>query len=347
MTYANEPTLADRAAEIIRLYEGLDRADGAAKRKRIEVGKALIEAREHVPPGEWNAWCRTNIPRSRQDIARVMKMAGSDNPEAAHEAERTAAREGMAVTRANVTNVSYIEPPPPPAVLAEGGFFGPEPAPRQTTPTIVLDASEYTVEPPVDPMVELRQKCKAVIDRLSGEKLAAVAARLEAVKCAADLLADPLSNPLYVGTTTAEHVNALHRCVTEPLLHIGPIFIEFVKEHSLEGESIRSLHDALLSIETMHQEMLDAVVGAYDAQLAAKWPDGASLVAAAVALPDLRLAPVEVEVLAAVPEPEPVEPELDRAAPWKHPLPVAAPTTGPDDRYRNRKARRAAMREAA
>jgi ParB-like nuclease domain len=163
-------------------------------------------------------------------------------------------------------------------------------APRVTTPTIVLDASEYTVEPPVDPETELRLKCKAVIDGLSGEKLTAVVARLEAVKRAADLLAeaDPLSIPLYVGTTTADQVNALRRCVTDPLLHIGPLFIEFVKEHSLEVESITSLHDALITMETMYQEMLDAVVGAYDAQFDAR--EAAD--------------PVEVEVVAGI---EPAE----------------------------------------
>jgi Protein of unknown function (DUF3102) len=118
MTHANEPTLADRAAEINRLYEGVDRADGAAKRKRIEVGNALIEARKHVPAGEWNAWCKTNIPRSRQDIARVMKMAGAEDPDAAHESENAARR--AAVGRNTVLHAS-----PPPAVLAEGGFFGP------------------------------------------------------------------------------------------------------------------------------------------------------------------------------------------------------------------------------
>jgi hypothetical protein len=140
----NEPTLADRAATINRLYGNFDKASATlesdrikVRSARIEVGRALIDAREHVPAGEWNAWCKANIKRSRMDISRVMKIAGAEDPNAAHEAVNAARRADAAERN---TAVLHAEPVviEPPAVLATSGLW------NETPPTVIEPAAGIT-----------------------------------------------------------------------------------------------------------------------------------------------------------------------------------------------------------
>lgn len=118
-------TLEKYAETINRHFDAAARGETACDRARLKAGVALIHAREKVPKGEWGRWCDANINRSRQDIARVMKMAGCEDPEAAlvEEREKTAARvrgiraaqhEGGAGYAPDVTYVRDIEPLPPP-----------------------------------------------------------------------------------------------------------------------------------------------------------------------------------------------------------------------------------------
>ena len=104
-----EISLDQRAASINRHLNSIARAEDRAESLRYSAGRELIEAREHVAPGEWLAWCKANIKRSFRDVQRLMKIAGADDPDAALEQDRAKAREGMKTTRAKATNVSRIE----------------------------------------------------------------------------------------------------------------------------------------------------------------------------------------------------------------------------------------------
>jgi hypothetical protein len=117
-------SLEDRAASIrshiTAALEALETADS----HRIRAGQELIDARRLVEPGKWIEWCVTNIGRSRQDIARLIKIASAADPKAALEQERSTRRDGMRAAR-NVTHVGYT---PAPAVV--------EVAPAETPPAI-------------------------------------------------------------------------------------------------------------------------------------------------------------------------------------------------------------------
>lgn len=105
------PSLDDRAASINHHLALAAKAKSRFDDHRLRAGQELIEARNHVPSGEWLEWCRKNFSRSRQDIARVMKLAAADDPEGALEQERAVRREGMAASRAKVTHVGSLELP--------------------------------------------------------------------------------------------------------------------------------------------------------------------------------------------------------------------------------------------
>jgi hypothetical protein len=85
-----------------------------AEDHRIAAGKLMIEARKLVEAGEagdvtWTKWCSQNINRCRQDIHKIMKIAGHVEPEKALKDERAAAREGMAKHRDKLENVANGE----------------------------------------------------------------------------------------------------------------------------------------------------------------------------------------------------------------------------------------------
>ena len=106
------PTLEQRAASINAHIEKYCKADASSMSHRLRAGQELVDARKNVPHGEWISWCEANIRRSRQDIARLMKMAGSDDPEAALEQEREHNREDRA-ERSNVTSMLHTDPVDP------------------------------------------------------------------------------------------------------------------------------------------------------------------------------------------------------------------------------------------
>ena len=97
------PNLAAVAAEINHHLTLLFKNEVNAGRHRLRAGQALIEARKHVPPGEWIAWCKANIKRGQRDIQRLMRIAGADDPDAALERERAGNRVSKALSRANAT----------------------------------------------------------------------------------------------------------------------------------------------------------------------------------------------------------------------------------------------------
>ena len=64
----SEPTLAERAASI---NSHIEQAIAACDSHRILAGLELIEARKHVPHGQWELWCAENIDRSYRDVRRL------------------------------------------------------------------------------------------------------------------------------------------------------------------------------------------------------------------------------------------------------------------------------------
>ena len=81
---------------------------------RITLGVLLNDLKARVGAGEagkgvkWWSWYGEHFQnRSRRDAERVMRLASSDDPQAAADEERTKAREGMAAHRKKIaTNVS-------------------------------------------------------------------------------------------------------------------------------------------------------------------------------------------------------------------------------------------------
>jgi hypothetical protein len=100
-----------------RAVASFDKMDAYGKKlddHRITLGVLLNDLRARVDAGEagkgvkWWSWYGEHFPdRSRRDAERVMKLASSDDPQAAADEERTKAREGMAAHRKKIaTNVS-------------------------------------------------------------------------------------------------------------------------------------------------------------------------------------------------------------------------------------------------
>jgi len=122
-----DASLPVRAASINRHIDLFYKATDSANRHRIIAGRELIEARKLVPAGTWNAWCKANIKRSRQDIARVMKLADAEDPAAAHEAVNAARREETAARNTVLHAEPEADAPTvetlPPAVLATTGLW--------------------------------------------------------------------------------------------------------------------------------------------------------------------------------------------------------------------------------
>jgi Protein of unknown function (DUF3102) len=99
-------------------FANVDRLTTDAKQYRIAAGKALIEASQHVPAGEWGKWCKANIRRSERDIRKVMKMAGAADPNAAAEDERKRNREDQARRREKLKRAESDRSPEPPTADA-------------------------------------------------------------------------------------------------------------------------------------------------------------------------------------------------------------------------------------
>lgn len=74
-------------------------AESKYQKHRLTAGQKLLELRARVEAGEvgdgvsWWEWFETaDIGRGRRDAERLMKMARSDDPDAAHEAEKAESR---------------------------------------------------------------------------------------------------------------------------------------------------------------------------------------------------------------------------------------------------------------
>lgn len=142
-------TLNERATEINRLLGEMTVAEGKMGRRRWEAGVELLAAQRLVPRGEWERWCEDNIERSQNDIQKIMKMAASLDPHAAHEEEIAAKRDAREKTRdERADTIPYSASPGRPI---PGPEQIPAPSPTSNQPpklTLVpkVDAAEQVVD---------------------------------------------------------------------------------------------------------------------------------------------------------------------------------------------------------
>src|SRR5438552_2015315 len=81
--------------------EASDAADEKHEDARLALARLLREAQRLCPKGTWEKWFAANITdRSLSDARNLIAIAESNDPEAAREAEKARARDGMAKTRA-------------------------------------------------------------------------------------------------------------------------------------------------------------------------------------------------------------------------------------------------------
>jgi hypothetical protein len=107
---APEPWTLDRyATEINTHFRKAAAGERTSGINRLNAGRALIEARDMVPAGQWEAWCNKNLEPSMRDIRKAMRMAGDPEPERALDRERAATRERMRALRAGRTCARSIE----------------------------------------------------------------------------------------------------------------------------------------------------------------------------------------------------------------------------------------------
>jgi hypothetical protein len=143
-------SLGNLAASINSHIDKFDKADLAAWRHRLKAGQELMEARRRVEPGKWIAWCKANIKRSRRDIAKLVKIAESEDAQAALSDERAKAREGMRNHRARSGDGANVSPTddPAPAPVSQSAALTPDPAPAPASPSATLqDGCSRTGKP--------------------------------------------------------------------------------------------------------------------------------------------------------------------------------------------------------
>jgi hypothetical protein len=110
-----ELTLDQRVAEINRLCGKLNDRGAQIERLRWRIAIELYAVQQMVLAQglPWEAWCQEHISRSAGDIRKLIKMAASHNPEAAHQAEKTDTRAHVARHRqkqkgSNVDQRAYM-----------------------------------------------------------------------------------------------------------------------------------------------------------------------------------------------------------------------------------------------
>ena len=108
VTFKNLPTdqgLEDHAHAINVMFGLADTSLRDGEHQRINAGRMLITVQALVlvqlGPGQWNAWCKERIDRSKRDISKVMKLAAADDPTLAHQAELAARHTARVVAKAD------------------------------------------------------------------------------------------------------------------------------------------------------------------------------------------------------------------------------------------------------
>jgi hypothetical protein len=104
-TLPSDQGLDEHAHAINVMFALADTSRRDGENQRINAGRMLITVQALVltqlGPGQWDAWCRKHIDRSRADIYKVMKLAAADDPHLAHQAETEAKRVARIVAKAD------------------------------------------------------------------------------------------------------------------------------------------------------------------------------------------------------------------------------------------------------
>src|SRR5262245_24101100 len=101
----HKQSLKQVLTEVHRQFSNATEGNNKADRARIRAGVLLLQLRERIEAGEagegvkWWTWYRDNCVRDRKDAEKVMKLAASENPDAAAAAARLANREAVAKHR--------------------------------------------------------------------------------------------------------------------------------------------------------------------------------------------------------------------------------------------------------
>lgn len=94
--------LSALAADIRALHASVRRSAEQAARDAIEAGKLLIEAKQELPHGQWEAWLRDHATISPRTARRYMRIAAS-GLEIGHVADLGLTAAASAITRDQIT----------------------------------------------------------------------------------------------------------------------------------------------------------------------------------------------------------------------------------------------------
>jgi hypothetical protein len=121
---------------------------------RVRRGQLLLAARQLVPKGEWEAWCKLTIGpfQTQRDIRACMALARSADPIAAAETEKAKTRERVQKHRAKASGVTAgetpVTPPTEPWEESTKGLPAGTPArARNIDPTIGVDSNTPPIAP--------------------------------------------------------------------------------------------------------------------------------------------------------------------------------------------------------
>jgi hypothetical protein len=117
--------IASLAADIRALHTGIRRNAEQIARDAIEAGKLLIEAKQSLPHGEWEAWLREHAAISPRTARRYMRVASS-GLEIGHVADLglTAAAKSVLIERAQVERIRRHGHAAWESIIEAGRHFG-------------------------------------------------------------------------------------------------------------------------------------------------------------------------------------------------------------------------------
>jgi hypothetical protein len=139
-------SLDEAVLRIHRKWQRVVDAQQKAHSARVECGVALLALRARIETGEagqvtWWAWYETKFTRDRRDAEKVMAIAATENPQAAHEAEQAATRQRMQALRASRTGAQ--------------SQCAPEPEERRRQPEQELLPPEPSQQDLIDQIIDL------------------------------------------------------------------------------------------------------------------------------------------------------------------------------------------------
>jgi hypothetical protein len=132
---------------------------------RIQTGHLLLAAKKKVDKGGWQAWCKTNVQRTRSDIRAMIALAESSDPVAAREAEKANTRARVQRHRASaVTSAPVTAVPEQPITLSPAMV---QQAPLAVRPNAPKDGNTKQWKPVKQSVQEITQTLVGISQYLS------------------------------------------------------------------------------------------------------------------------------------------------------------------------------------